>query len=165
MSKAPEPASDPHVPAGLVARKVALVVDDEDQLLRLIQRVLENAGFEVLSAMTAEAGLEVFRQHPAEIDVVLLDVQLPDMGAADLVPLLMAEGERLRLILTSGADLPAPLEETMGSIGGRFLRKPFVPKTLLRMLDEAMASGVSRQEEGASSKAESGPVRVAPGSV
>lgn len=118
-------------------KRIALVIDDEEQLLRLILRILEKGGFEVLSALTAETGLALFRAHAQSIDVTLLDVQLPDMGAAELLPRLREERPDFRLILTSGADLPPDLEQQMNAMGGRFLRKPFVPKTLLRMLEDA----------------------------
>lgn len=122
-------------------KRTALVIDDEEQLMRLIVRILEKGGFEVLSALTAEAGLALFRARAQSIDVTLLDVQLPDMGAAELLPRLLDERPDLRLILTSGADLPLDLERQMNAVGGGFLRKPFVPKTLLRMLEDASKPG------------------------
>ena len=120
---------------------VVLVIEDEEQLMRLVLRVLERDGFEVRTAATAAEGLELFRRQQAEIDLTLLDVQLPDMGAGALLPLLVEARPDLRLILTSGADLPPELTTSMNAIGGRFLRKPFVPKALLRLVREALASG------------------------
>ena len=114
--------------------RTALVVDDEDQLLRLMTRVLERAGHRVHAAATGAAARQLFREH--EPEVVLLDVTMPDGdGAERLLPEFLAERPELRVILTSGAALPEPLEALLGRIGGDFLCKPFPPRALLQLLD------------------------------
>jgi len=116
--------------------RAALIVDDEDQLLRLMVRLLEGAGFRVLAARDGIEARQFFHEHAAEIDLALIDViHPPDAGAADLMPQLLALRPDLDVILTSGDALPEALEEKLASVGGRFLRKPFSPKTLLRLLD------------------------------
>lgn len=128
--------------------KTALIVDDEAPLLRLLVRVLERAGFVTWSAQDSVEALRVFREHADEIDWVVLDViHPPGAGAIELLPALLAEKPDLEVLLTSGDILPAPLEKTLASVGGRFLRKPFAPKALIAMLesgrDGADASGSS----------------------
>lgn len=114
--------------------RTALVVDDEDQLLRLMTRVLERAGHRVHAAATGEAARRLFREHEPEI--VLLDVTMPDGdGAERLLPEFLAERPELRVILTSGAALPESLEVLLGRVGGDFLCKPFPPRSLLQLLD------------------------------
>ncbi len=114
--------------------RTALVVDDEDQLLRLMTRVIERAGHRVHAAATGEAARRLFREHEPEI--VLLDVVMPDGdGAESLLPEFLAERPGLKVILTSGAALPESLEVLLGSIGGDFLCKPFPPRSLLRLLE------------------------------
>lgn len=118
--------------------KTVLIVDDEDPLLRLMVRVLERAGHLTWSAHDGVEALRVFHEHVSEIDLILLDViHPPGAGAIDLLPALLAERADLDVILTSGDSLPAPLEELLVSIDGRFLRKPFAPKALLRMLEDS----------------------------
>ncbi|HEB88731.1 MAG TPA: response regulator [Deltaproteobacteria bacterium] len=117
--------------------RTALIVDDEDPLLRLMARVLERAGYRVWTAADGVEAFRLFTEHVDEIDLVLLDVvHPPGGGAAELLPRLLERRPDLDVILTSGDSLPEALEETRASIGGRYLRKPFVPKTLLRMLEE-----------------------------
>ena len=115
--------------------KTALIVEDEDQLRRLMARVLERAGFQSWTAGDGIEALRIFQEHAAEIDVVLLDVfHPPGAGAADLLPKLLERKSDLDVILTSGDALSESLAKELIAIGGRFLRKPFVPKTLVRML-------------------------------
>jgi DNA-binding NtrC family response regulator len=119
------------------APRTVLVVDDEESLLRLMVRLLERADYQVWAAKDGTEARELFHQHAAEIDLALIDVfHPPGAGAEDLLPELLEHKPDLDVILTSGDVLPAPLEEILTRIGGRFLRKPFVPKALLRLLDE-----------------------------
>ena len=122
------------------APRTALIVDDEDQLLRLMTRVLEREGTRVLGAATADDARHLFRENADEIEIVLLDVMMPGGdGAEVLLPEFLAVRPEIGVILTSGDALPETLEVLLGRIGGRFLRKPFVPKSLVRMLAPTQA--------------------------
>lgn len=116
--------------------RTVLVVDDEAQILRLITRVLERQGSRVLGAASGEEARRLFREHAAEIEIVLVDVTMPAGGGAEaLLPEFLAKRPELEVIVMSGHSLPETLEVLLGRIGGRFLHKPFVPKALLRMLE------------------------------
>lgn len=119
-----------------ISSKTALIVDDEDQLLRLMVRVLEGARYRVWAAKDGIEAMNLFREHAADIDLALIDVMHPPgAGAADLLPKMLAERPDLDVILISGDALPEALEGELTSIGGSFLRKPFAPKALLRLLE------------------------------
>ncbi len=116
--------------------RTALLVDDEEQLLRLMTRILERAGVRVLCAANADEARRLFRENTDEIEIALLDVLMPGGGgAAVLLPEFLTERPELDIVLTSGDALPETLEIELGRIGGRFLRKPFVSKSLLRILE------------------------------
>lgn len=123
----------------------ALVVDDEEQLLRLTSRVLERAGHRVLTAASAELARELFAAEAEAIDLVLLDVVMPrGDGAAKLMPEMLSRRPGLRVILTSGDELPDELRARLERVRGGFLRKPFAPRTLLGLLDSAASTGKPR---------------------
>lgn len=127
------------------AQRSVLVVDDDEQLLRLMVRLLEGAGHRTRTATNLPDALALFDDPASEIDLVLLDVQLaPSGGAAELLPLLQARAPGLEVVLISGDALPEPLEQALAARGGRFLRKPFAPKSLLRLVAES--SGEKRAE-------------------
>ncbi len=115
--------------------RTALIVDDEDQLRRLMSRVLEKAGIRALVAESASEARSLFETHESEIDLLLLDVTLPDgEGAEQLLPEFVARRPTVVAIVTSGDEPPTALAEELTRIGGSFLRKPFVPKELLRLV-------------------------------
>jgi two-component system cell cycle response regulator DivK len=69
-----------------MSNEIALAVEDNDRNLKLIRDVLEFAGFEVLTAETAELGVRLAIENPPTI--VLMDLQLPGMdGTQALVKL------------------------------------------------------------------------------
>ena len=127
------------------AQRSVLVVDDDDQLLRLMVRLLEGAGHRTRTATNLPDALALFELSASEIDLALLDVNLaPSGGAAELLPLLQARAPGLEVVLISGDALPDSLEQALSARGGRFLRKPFAPKALLRLVAES--SGNPRAE-------------------
>jgi two-component system cell cycle sensor histidine kinase/response regulator CckA len=132
------------------ASATILVVDDESALLRLLSRVLEKAGHTVVTAMDGEQAVSVFDKHVDLLDAVILDVNLPPKGIHGVVAHMLQRRGDLQLILSSGDNLDPKLSEIVSAQGGTFLRKPFVPKTLLNVVSSNLeASGrLARELEG-----------------
>ncbi len=122
-----------------------LVVDDEAQLLRLLERVFRRSGFRVLSAGTAAEAERLFGLHRDEIAAVVLDVVLPPEGVEPLLSRLLRMREDLRVVLTSGDELPPALRRRLEALGGVFLRKPFSPREAHR----AVRQLIDAPQEGA----------------
>ena len=76
-----------------------LFIDDEASLRTVVARVLELEGYTVLQAPDARRGLELLRQHAAEVLVVLCDVKLPDANGVELLPRLKALPPQVEVIL------------------------------------------------------------------
>jgi CheY-like chemotaxis protein len=134
------------------AQRSVLVVDDDPQLLRLMARLLDGAGHHTRTAATLPDALALFDAPGAEIDLAVLDVNLAASGgggAAELLPLLRARAPGLEVVLISGDELPQDLEQALSAQGGRFLRKPFAPKALLRVLEESPVGAASRLDPAA----------------
>ena len=81
---------DPSEPSASV-----LVVDDADDLRRLITIALHRAGFDVLEASSGEAALEIVESR--SVDVIVLDMGLPVMSGTDVVRALRARPETMTL--------------------------------------------------------------------
>jgi PAS domain S-box-containing protein len=79
-----------------------LLVEDEDTLRRSGKRVLEKYGYTVLVAADGQEGLELFRAHKNEIDLVVSDLVMPRVGGAQLHRALREEGDSVRFLLASG---------------------------------------------------------------
>jgi two-component system cell cycle response regulator len=124
-----------------------LVVDDEPINLKLVSRLLEIEGYEVITAQSGDASLRLIEQTPP--DMALLDVMMPDMDGYELcrrlrqnprtagIPIVMLtamvdENERLKGI-EAGADdcLPKPFDvELLRALLRRFLQHKNLGGTL-----------------------------------
>ncbi len=135
-ARAPDPRPPPR-PAAARGAGTILLVEDEPAVRAVAVRVLEGAGYRVLSADGGESGLRVAAAGAA-IDLVLTDLVMPGMGGAAMVERLRAERPSLRVLFMSGysADVPKGLAPA----GGSLLEKPFAPATLLDRVAEAIGA-------------------------
>src|SRR5258708_25207725 len=76
---------------------LALIVDDDEQLLRINARALIQGGYRVETAQDAEAGLAALRR--TAFDVLVSYIAMPEMSGIDLVERLRADGTDLPVVL------------------------------------------------------------------
>jgi CheY-like chemotaxis protein len=108
-----------------------LVVEDDAAVRAVARRALEQLGYSVLEAANGREALERFRAHAGEIDLVVTDTVMPEMGARELVTLLRAERPRLPVLYMSGyADDSIARDGPEPSAGGGFIQKPFTAEEL-----------------------------------
>ena len=84
-------------------RKTILVVEDEPLVLSFLRAVLEDLGYEVFEAASAESALEIWRNQAPSIDLLFTDIFMPGMNGAELARVLQAAQPDLRIVYTSGA--------------------------------------------------------------
>ncbi len=123
-------------PAG--RRGSILVVDDDVEVRNLIDNILTRGGYHVVTVASGEAGLETCRQHAGEIDLILVDVDLPEREGRALLREFTRVACGARVLVCrgpGGGGLPVELEGVAG-----ILPKPFriqeMTDTIRRLLDE-----------------------------
>src|SRR5580704_10907765 len=109
-----------------------LVVEDDLAILRLVEIILANGHYEVLSANSAEEGLQIGTNFPRPIDLLLSDVVMPHMTGPDLAARLKVLRPDMRVMLMSGYPDGALL---LLNYGWHFINKPFVAKVLLERIE------------------------------
>jgi len=108
-----------------------LLVEDEPVLRTFGRRFLTKMGYRVLEAADGHAALEVWRQHPGEIQLLLTDLVMPGgMTGLQLAQLLMEEVPGLKVIYTSGYSAEIAGKDLALQEGVNFLGKPFEPARL-----------------------------------
>lgn len=106
---------------------VALVVEDDDDVRHLVEDVLRQAGFEVLSAATGREGAEIAqREDPA---VVTLDLGLPDIDGFEVLRRIRTASDAYVVMLTARDEEPDTLL-ALQSGADDYLTKPFRPREL-----------------------------------
>jgi CheY-like chemotaxis protein len=89
-----------------------LCIDDEGPALMLRRRVLENAGYRVLTALTGKEGIEMFRQH--RVDVVIVDYWMADLNGLEVAAQLKRLNRKTPIIMLSG--YASILDEGLGKV-------------------------------------------------
>jgi CheY-like chemotaxis protein len=118
-----------------------LVVEDEPSVRHLARSVLDNLGYEVLSASNGQDALHVAREHKGSpIRLVVTDVIMPLMGGKVMAEWLQATFPDLKILFTSGYTDDAISHHGVLETGVEFLAKPYTPAILARkvrqLLDE-----------------------------
>lgn len=115
-----------------------LVVEDELPMLNLLKAVLEDDGFQVLTAKDGIQAIQVYTQHRSEVALVLCDMALPKLGGWTVFLHLRDLNPQVKMILTSGY-LDPKVRTDMVKAGVRdFLPKPYVPRDILRSIRHAL---------------------------
>ena len=129
---APPPAENP-TGAGLI-----LLVDDDDQIRHLLQRMLERLGYDTVCASGGAAALEIFTEKRKAVDLVLCDLSMPGMSGIEVLENLRAQDKDIPVILSSGYSEDDLKERYRNKGFSGFLQKPYRMKTLGRMLEEVL---------------------------
>ncbi|HEY86237.1 MAG TPA: response regulator [Chloroflexi bacterium] len=113
-----------------------LVIDDEIHMLRLIQRILEMAGFSVIGSDSGKYALEVLQNSDTRPDVITCDISLPDMDGFEVLRRVKSDANLRHIpviMLTAmGQHRDAARAKEMGA--SDFLTKPFSATTLIDVL-------------------------------
>ena len=119
------------------------LVEDEEQVRTVTQKMLGGLGYTVVVAATPKEALHLSQGMTTTPNLLLTDVIMPEMSGRELGDALTAQWPDLRTIFMSGytADLLAP--HHVLTTGTHFLQKPFTRKELSRKVKEAMIGGNS----------------------
>jgi CheY-like chemotaxis protein len=117
-----------------------LVVDDEPAVRLLVERVLIDAGYQVISAMSGPEALELLERGGA-VDLLLADLRMPVMSGTQLALKVMQLRPEVRVLLMAAYPSEGPFD-------WRLITKPFPP--------EALEAEIRRALDGPSARAGSG---------
>lgn len=106
----------------------ALVVDDEKNVLRIAVAMVKMCGFNVISAHDGADAVSTFREHAEEIDVVMMDLTMPNMDGVAAMHKLRLIKPDVKIILTSGFNEQEFNERINGQVPSGFIRKPYSVK-------------------------------------
>lgn len=114
--------------------RVVLVVDDEDEIRSLTERMLGRLGYSALLAEDARAAESLLRAHADTVDCALIDLSLPGTSVADHAAALRAVVPGLPIAVMSGYDLEDAADRLGGFQPTEWLRKPFSMAALRRCI-------------------------------
>jgi two-component system, cell cycle sensor histidine kinase and response regulator CckA len=122
----------------LPGTEALLLVDDEDLVRELGQRILQKNGYVVLTAANGVEALDVFSREQERIALVILDLIMPSLGGKDCLRELLKIDPFVRVLISSGLASDASGKECL-DIGARgFVAKPFRSEELLQEVRKAL---------------------------
>ncbi len=121
-----------------LASGMVLVVDDEQVVRKFAKAALERLGYAVLTAENGEIGVELFREHPGDIQLVILDLAMPVMDGQQAYERIRRISPEARVILISGFSQAEARERFRGTGISGFLGKPFDSKQLREAVSAAL---------------------------
>ena len=130
-----EQTADGEIPRGT---ETILVVDDEKSVLEMAEKILKKAGYSVLVAEGGKEAVEIFEKHSREINLVVLDMIMPDISAIEVNKSLKEITPDMKVILSSGHMIDGQAREMIsdGILG--FVQKPYSISELCNAVRNAL---------------------------
>lgn len=132
---APLTGERPAVPSPMVPRgsgELVLLVDDEENILKMTRRTLERSGYRVLVAPNGAMAVALYAQHQRDVAVVLTDMRMPVMDGPATVVALRTISPDLRIIGSSGLD------DTDDLGLSAFIAKPYTAEAVLNVIHRVL---------------------------
>ena len=116
-------------------RKI-LLLDDDPVFLRIVERTVQSAGYETFKANQAQIASKILSENP--IDCIISDYNMPGVTGVDFLKWIKKDYPHvIRIMLTGESDLEVAMRAINEGEVFRFLSKPFKPKMLITMIQEA----------------------------
>jgi len=131
-----------------LTKKTVLVVDDERNIRRTLQMVLEGEGYQVLGAETAEEGIQILQTPNTPVDLAVLDVKLPKMSGLEALEKIRKDDalRELPIIVISGHATvnDAVLAIKLGA--SDFFEKPLARERVVVSVRNVLEAALARQK-------------------
>ncbi len=115
-----------------------LVVDDDPAVLEICSRMLTKLGFRVLEACSGRDALSVYRQNRDMIDLVILDMIMPDIGGGEVYERLKDINRNVKAILATGYSLDGEASRILKKGCDGVIQKPFRIDRLSRVIHRVL---------------------------
>jgi PAS domain S-box-containing protein len=124
-----------------------LLAEDDDMVRNLSQSILEEAGYKVLTAVDGKDALRKFMEQADQINLVLLDLVMPNMGGHTVFKEIHEIYPDTKVLFSSGYSLNAIHSDFVLDEGMELIRKPFRRDDLLSKIREALDSNEAPLDE------------------
>jgi len=117
-----------------------LLVDDEDMIIDVGQEILEEMGYKVFLARSGKEAIETYEKNKHEIDMVILDMIMPDMGGGEAYDRMKEVDPNVKVLLSSGYSIEGQASDILARGCNGFIQKPFSVKQLSHTIRQVLDS-------------------------
>jgi PAS domain S-box-containing protein len=118
--------------------ELILIVDDEPAIRRLAETVLARNGYRTLLATDGREGLSLYKQHRAEIKLIVSDLMMPHMDGPSLIRELRQQQADVKAIMITGLGEENRMGEARAAGVDTILNKPFTAEQLLTSMKQLL---------------------------
>jgi two-component system cell cycle sensor histidine kinase/response regulator CckA len=115
-----------------------LLVEDEEHMLYLLERIFSKHGYKVLKASDGKTAIKTYQRHKETIDAVLLDIGLPKVAGQDVLRKMKQEKPDVKIVVASGY-LEPELKSEINRAGVKYwLQKPYLPNEVIKIFQSVI---------------------------
>jgi PAS domain S-box-containing protein len=134
ITEAAETPADPSGGIALCGAETILVVEDQEEVRKLIVAVLSQSGYRVQAATNGAEALQAANGFPGAIDLMITDIVMPGMTGPELASKLASSRPAMRVLYMSGYTKTGIDHQGLVETGVAYIAKPFGPKELLQQV-------------------------------
>ena len=122
-----------------------LLIDDEDMILKEVGEMLSTLGYRISTAEGGKEALQIFKGKENSIDLIILDLIMPDMNGEQTFDMLRIMNPRAKVLLASGYSINETARKILDNGAQGFIKKPFdlmrLSHKIREVLDQRIDSG------------------------
>jgi PAS domain S-box-containing protein len=118
-----------------------LLVDDEEYVRDLGKRILERAGYEVITASNGREALDIYVREQSNVGVVVLDLMMPQMSGERCLEELLRINPRLKVVVSTGHALDSTQSLRLTALASGFVNKPYEMRQMVQVVKMVLESG------------------------
>jgi two-component system cell cycle sensor histidine kinase/response regulator CckA len=126
------------IPSAASSATTILLVDDDESIRDLGERILKREGYNVLTAPCGKEALDIYGQEQDRIALVILDLSMPRMGGEECLDKLLKIDPAAKVIISTGLS-PSEIGEPMNSQAKGFVNKPYEISRLLQAVRDVVS--------------------------
>ncbi len=109
----------------LKEKEAILLINDEEMIINVGKEILKTLGYTVLIARSGKEAIETYRGNKDKIDMVILDMIMPDMDGGKTYDVLKDINPDIKVLLSSGYSINGQATEILERGCNDFIQKPF----------------------------------------
>ena len=121
--------------------KTILIVDDHDDIWDFLTEALQDLGYSVLLAENGLDAVEIYRENPKEIDLVLLDMIMPQLNGYEAFKQIKEIDKDAKILLSSGFVSGEEVKNLLEAGAQGFLAKPHRLATMAQAIRTILDGG------------------------
>ncbi len=118
--------------------ETVLLVDDEDMIIDIGEKILKMMGYEVITARSGREALRLYKENQVKINLVVLDMIMPGMSGGETYDRLKGINPNVKVLLSSGYSMDGQASEILKRGCSGFIQKPFRMSHLSQKIREIL---------------------------